>query len=326
MVKAYRALLGFGVTFFITPLRAWLVWVDCDFFGDNGPTDLLGFVSQNRQLSKPGANVTCFGDASMTGLGVASFVLIGTWLVVLVFGSLAHVNDPKSWSIAARPHSWCDLLNVITAYPVIFLTIILNGRVGVLLGSYIFVTRGFLSAFTILLQPYYNFGYNDLRAGLFAGEAWAGIALVVVSSSSQPTSTAFTVASLVVYVFCAVGGWFLSGLSRRFAFNTVKQEYHELFRAASAVEAWRDGSQMSAHMSDQSFLAPSSSRRVLPGAELTMSKRGSLKSNEAVHVLQVRVRLCTRACMHACVRERTLTVRSSGRERRAAVPNLEHHR
>ena len=28
------------------------------------------------------------------------------------------------------------------------------------------VARGALAVFTILLQPYYNFGFNDLRSGL----------------------------------------------------------------------------------------------------------------------------------------------------------------
>ena len=35
-----------------------------------------------------------------------------------------------------------------------------------ILGIYILVARGALAAFTILLQPYYNFGFNDLRSGL----------------------------------------------------------------------------------------------------------------------------------------------------------------
>jgi hypothetical protein len=275
----YRALLGFGVTFYITPMRAWLVWVDCDYFGDKGGP--IGLVSPNNQLTTLDTPVTCFKGVLMSGLGVCSLILVAIWFGVVVLGSLAHVNNPKSWSIAARPHSWCDVLNVITAYPVIFLTIILNGRVGHLLGAAIFVTRGFLSAFTILLQPYYNFGYNDLRAGLFAGEAWAGIALVIVSSSSQPTSTAFTIASLVVYVVCAVGGFVASRLSRRLLLNTVKTEYQEQFGALTSVEAWRDASQRGANVVDPSVFSPPSNRKVLPRA----ASKASVKSKEVADLL-----------------------------------------
>ena len=104
------------------------------------------------------------------GLGIAGFLLTVIFFFVLCVASLAHINDPRSWSIAARPHSWCDstrpdptharthahagcnacnvtqrmqrnvrarththrcdLLNVMTAYPLIFWTIMLNGRIG----------------------------------------------------------------------------------------------------------------------------------------------------------------------------------------------------
>ncbi len=40
--------------------------------------------------------------------GICGFLFVGLWFVVVMIGSLAHNNDPKSWSAAARPHSWCD--------------------------------------------------------------------------------------------------------------------------------------------------------------------------------------------------------------------------
>ena len=285
MIAVYRALLGFGMTFWITPLRVWLVWVDCDYFGDKGGP--VGIGSPNNQLTTSDETVVCFRGVVMTALGVASLILVMIWFAVLAIGSLAHVNNPRSWSIAARPHSWCDALNVMTAYPIVFVTIILNGRVGVYLGIAIFLTRGFLSAFTILLQPYYNFGFNDFRAGLFTGEAWAGIALIIVSASSNPASTEFTIVSLVLYVVCAIGGCVASRLVRRWLLGKVKEEYAEYFSAMSSVEAWRDASPNSAHLGDADGMAfsPPSNRKVLPREVSDAQNKSSISMKRLLDTL-----------------------------------------
>jgi hypothetical protein len=111
-------------------MRSWLAWVDCDYFGDYGPGGATG--SQNNQIrTSDDQHLSCFDSSLTVGLGVAGFFFALLWFAVVATASLAHDNNPTSWNIAARPNSWCDQLNIMTAYPLIFATIILNGRIGV---------------------------------------------------------------------------------------------------------------------------------------------------------------------------------------------------
>ena len=130
IAQGYRALLGVALTFYITFMRSWLAWVDCDYFGDYGPGGATG--SQNNQIrTSDDQHLSCFDSSLTVGLGVAGFIFALLWFAVVATASLAHDNNPTSWNIAARPNSWCDQLNIMTAYPLIFATIILNGRIGV---------------------------------------------------------------------------------------------------------------------------------------------------------------------------------------------------
>jgi hypothetical protein len=257
-LRAFRVLLGFGVTFWITPMRIWLAWADCDYFCDFAnklastvTSDQPSCAIQTRNLivAKEDYELTmCFGGIVMRALGVSAFICVVLHFVVLFFGSLMHINDPRSWSVAARPHSWCELINITTAYPIIFWTVILNGRLGELLGAAILVSRGFLALFTILLQPFYSTSFTDLRAGFFMGEAWSGIALISVSASKQRTTLQFTIVSVVLYVLFAIGGFVLSRLWRWYLLSKVRAEYAAEFslldpaREASGANAGARGS------------------------------------------------------------------------------------
>ena len=245
-----RSLLGFGVTFWITPMRIWLSWVDCDYF-----CDLSNRLSNLSDRVLPGTGSAqsctptnlafkedfelhmCYGGSVMIALGVTAFICVALHFIVLLFGALMHVNDPRSWSSAARPHSWVDIMHIMTAYPIIFATVLLNGRLGELLGVSILLSRAFLAVFTIVLQPFYSTDFTDFRAALFMGEAWSGLALLITSASKSKASVAFTVASLALYVVFSLIGFFLSKLFRRYIFGVVKKEYKDHFIAVDVYHS-----------------------------------------------------------------------------------------
>ena len=64
MVTFFRALLGFGQTFYFLPFQTWLAWVRCDYFGQFGNS---GLHSNNLEIhdTATGQPMVCFSSSQV---------------------------------------------------------------------------------------------------------------------------------------------------------------------------------------------------------------------------------------------------------------------
>jgi hypothetical protein len=220
----FRVCCGFLATFWLPVLRIFLAPMDCDYFGQIYPYgNPSGELKMQDVINLNWSTKEDDGRAKVDELcnsGAGGFALWGSCILVVIvfclafaFQSLAHVNDPRSWSALARPHCLMDLYNNIGISVLTIAFVVLRGYPAVL-GFFFFVHQFTAFLFCVLTQPYYDARTTNFRSAMFAASSWVGLTFFVVSFADRGSSisSAMTVAMYIGFFASLPAGYFLSNM------------------------------------------------------------------------------------------------------------------
>ena len=104
----FRSMLGFCATFYDAYLRIFLTVLDCNYFS-------LPYYEGTLAKEASDFNIkACHTNTIVTVQFIAAVIIMSLFSFLIIAGSIAHLNDPCSFSAVARPHSIMDLCKYIT--------------------------------------------------------------------------------------------------------------------------------------------------------------------------------------------------------------------
>ena len=245
VVTAFRAVLGFSLMFYFMPLQAWLAWVRCDYFeGILGESDALQNIElKDTDTDKP---FVCYdsSDTQRTVFSVLAIVFSVIWSGFVLVGAHVHINDPRSWSLLARPNCWCEVIDYSTGISLLFLQTFFSEFPAFLAIMFVLL-RGFLTFFTIKILPYYNAFMTDFKAALFMAQTFAGImffiASVIDDALDSKTRLALTIIALAGFPLIAAVGYMISAKYRSIVLTRAKEPYQAVLEGVKDSSSKRTG-------------------------------------------------------------------------------------